>query len=401
MSTFPGEESPRQLATAWQSIYLLALLAFAIITADILPTSMLPQMAAGLDASEGLVGQAVTAAAVVAIVTSLSIATITGRRDRRVILIGATALLVATNIAIAIAPNVWTVLLARLAFGATVGVVWGLMPAIALRLAPAGHVARALSIIIAGAAVSGIVAAPIAAYLGELIGWRWVYAGATFFSVVALLALIATLPAMPVAGVEKAPSLRATLALPRLLPGMVAMMLVFGGAQIFFTYMVPFLEDVAGLNPSMVSIALLVVGIAGFGGTVIAARFLEISIHLTITLAAVAMAAATLLMLPLGRVVLIGLPLIGLWSFSRSIVQVGGNAWVARAFPANVEGAGGVLVAFIQASIMIGALVGGVLIDTIGPKAPAITAVGILVVAVVYASSALKPAAEPAPSPIA
>lgn len=377
--------------SAWHAIYALSLVAFAMTTAEVLPTSMLPLMAEGLHASEGLVGQAITATAIAAIVTSLLIGQIVGQRDRRRIVILFTIALVVSNLGVAIAPNVWTMLFSRMILGVTIGINWGLMPALGLRLGPPGHVARGLSFIVAGASLSGLLSAPLAALLGEIMGWRWVYAAATVISVASVIGLMRFLPSMPPQDDTRTVNMRQTLRLPGLLPGMIGMMLAFGGAQTFYTYVVPFLEDVAGVSGGLVSVTLLVAGASGLTGNLLAGKPLQANINGTFASAVGMLAVSLALLLLFGTSFWICLPLIAIWAFFRNIVGVGGNAWIAQAFPQHAEGAGGLLVTFIQGSMMLGAMLGGVLIDSIGPKAPPTAALVILSIGAVYMYSALRP----------
>lgn len=392
MATIPDVGGPpSENASAWHPIYALSLVAFAMTTAEVLPTSMLPLMATGLNASEGLVGQAITATAIAAIVISLSIGRIVGRRDRRLIMIIFTIALVISNLGVALAPNVWVMLASRMALGAAIGVNWGLMPSVGLRIGPPGHVARALSIIVAGASLSGLVSAPLAALLGDAFGWRWVYAAATTIAGISVLALIRYLPHMPQQETTRQVHMGQTLRLPGLLPGMIGMMLAFGGAQTFYTYVVPFLEDVAGVKGGMVSIVLLVAGATGLAGNLLAAKPLQTNINGTFALAVGMLTLVLALLLLFGTSFAICLPLIATWAFFRNVVGVGGNSWIAQGYPHHAEGAGGLLVTFIQASMMLGAMLGGVLIDSVGVKGPPIAAMFILGFGTVYVYSALKP----------
>lgn len=116
-----GETQPRSGPVSW--VVVLAILGGAMITAEVLSGSMMPLMATGLHTSEGMIGQAVTASAIVAIITSLSINKIAGMHDRRTIMVMLSMLLMASNIGVALAPNVWVMLLARLLLGAAIGIV--------------------------------------------------------------------------------------------------------------------------------------------------------------------------------------------------------------------------------------------------------------------------------------
>ena len=86
----PAQEKP-----AWGAVFSLTLGVFGLVTAEFLPASLLTPMAATLGVTEGLAGQAVTATAAVAMVTSLLISTLTRNIDRRRVLLAFSVLLIA------------------------------------------------------------------------------------------------------------------------------------------------------------------------------------------------------------------------------------------------------------------------------------------------------------------
>lgn len=380
----PGRES-------W--VIVLAILGAAMATAEIISGSMLPLMASGLNTSEGMAGQAVTATAIVAIITSLSIGRIAGNHDRRKLMIVLTLFLIASNLGVALAPNVWVMLAARLLLGAAIGIIWGLVPAVVLRLAPKGQFAQSFSTVMIGVAVASVVGAPLAAYIGAMLSWRVVYLGATALALCALLLLVFVFPSLPAKPGALDRDLKGTLSLPGLLTGMLGIMLVFGGAQAFFGYLVPFVEDVTGLSATGVAITLFLTGLSGLVGTLIAPRLLGISIHWVMVIAPASMALLLGLLLLSGSIVVPALILLMLWSFARANMGVGANAWIAHNFADHAEGAGGILVAVIQGAMMLGAILGGVLIDTSGAKAPPVAGAVILAIGAMYCLLMMKPRA--------
>lgn len=385
-------------------ILVLAVLGAAIATSEILPGSMMPLMATGLNTSEGMIGQAVTASAIVAIITSLSISRIAGNRDRRLILIALTITLVISNIGVVTAQSVWIMLASRLLLGATVGIIWGLVPAIVLRLAPEGQFARSFATVLVGVSIAGVIAAPLAAYIGAMFGWRSVYLGATALALVALGMLVVTFPPMPTRPGTLKRNLGSTLRLPGLIPGMAGIMLLFGGLQAFNGYLVPFLESVTGLGAGAISITLLLIGVAGLLGTLIAPRLLAISIYKVMVLAPAMLVVLMGILLISGHLVLPAAAILAMWSLARAHIGVGANAWVAQNYADHAEGAGGILVAVIQGSMMLGAILGGVLIDTTGARAPLVAGAILLGLGSVHCFQALRPLApdddiEPLHSP--
>jgi predicted MFS family arabinose efflux permease len=76
-----------------------------LITSEFMPVSLLAPIAADLMAAEGMAGQAISISGLFALVTSLFIANLAGRFDRRHFLTGLTMLVLVSLALIATAPN--------------------------------------------------------------------------------------------------------------------------------------------------------------------------------------------------------------------------------------------------------------------------------------------------------
>ncbi|HEX3984022.1 MAG TPA: MFS transporter, partial [Acidisoma sp.] len=151
---------------SWPAVFSLTLGVFSLVTAEFLPASLLTPMAASLRISEGMAGQAVTATAMVALVAALLAAVVTRGLDRRIVLMGFSVLLIASNLLVAAAPNLTLLLFARVLLGIALGGFWSMATAVAIRLVPPPMVPRALSILFSGVSVATIVAVPLGSYLG-------------------------------------------------------------------------------------------------------------------------------------------------------------------------------------------------------------------------------------------
>jgi predicted MFS family arabinose efflux permease len=348
---------------AWAAVFSLALGVFGLVTAEFLPASLLTPMAASFGVSEGLAGQAVTVTAVVALLSGLLSASATRGIDRRLVLIGFSALLIAANLVVALSPNLPVLLLGRVLLGVALGGFWSMAAATAMRLVPAALVPRALSLIFSGVSLATIVAAPLGSYLGGLYGWRSVFFLATAIGVVALVFQLATLPRLAPTGAARLRTLAQVLLRPGIGIGMLCTVLVFGGHFALFTYIRPLLESVTGVSDNGLALILLGFGLANLAGTFLAGFLLERSIRLTLTLMPVLIGTVALGLVGLHA----GLPaqaaMVALWGMAFGAVPVGWSTWVARAVPDEAESAGGLVVAAVQLAIASGAAVGGLIFD--------------------------------------
>src|SRR3954454_19693272 len=89
----------------WSAVGSMALCVAMLIASEFMPVSLLTPIANDLGASEGMTGQAISISGLFAVVTSVFIATIAGRFDRRRVLIALTGVMLASLVLIAEAPS--------------------------------------------------------------------------------------------------------------------------------------------------------------------------------------------------------------------------------------------------------------------------------------------------------
>lgn len=381
---------------AWRAVYALALGVFGLIVAEFLPASLLTPMAASLNVSEGMAGQAVTATALIALVTGLLITPATKNIDRRWVLMFFSVLQIISSLMVAFAPSLNVLLLGRLLLGIAIGGFWSMSTATAMRLVPAAMVPKALAIIFSAVSIATVVAAPLGSYLGGLIGWRNVFILCAAPSVVALFWQLWVLPSMRPQSVGSFATLFKVLARPGMLGGMFATILIFSGHFAFFTYLRPFLETVAQTSVEGVSLILLGFGVANFIGTSVAGYLLSRNLHLTLALVPFVMSFLALLMVVFGHMVLLDALLVAMWGFAFGLVPVGWSTWLATTIPDEAESAGGLLVASIQLAISAGAAGGGLVFDLNGASGVFLGS-GVLLLSamvIVFARVRVKPVAQ-------
>ncbi|OVZ58294.1 MFS transporter [Pigmentiphaga sp. NML080357] len=351
---------------AWGAVFALALGVFGLVTAEFLPASLLTPMAASLGVTEGMAGQAVTATAAVALVTSLVIATATRNIDRRWVLLGFSVLLIASNLLVAFAPSLLVLLFGRVLLGIAIGGFWTMSAATTMRLVPEAMVPRALAIIFSGVSAATIAAAPMGSYFGHLIGWRNVFLLAVSLGVLALVWQALTLPRMAPSGANRLGTLVEILRRPGIGLGMLACIMVFTGHFAFFTYLRPFLEGVPGVGVNGLSAMLLGFGVANFIGTSLSGLILQRGLRLTLLLMPLAMGAIGIGLNSMGTTPLGAAVLVSLWGMAFGAVPVAWSTWVTRAIPDEAESGGGLIVAAVQLAITTGAAAGGAIFDASG-----------------------------------
>jgi predicted MFS family arabinose efflux permease len=147
---------------------------------------------------------------------------------------------------------------------------------------------------------------------------------------------------------------------------MLACGLFFMGQFTLFTYVRPFLETVTQVNPSGLSLILLIIGVSGFVGTLIVSLFLNARFYPTLIAIPFLMAIIAGLLMLTGHNVWLVAPLLGLWGMLATAAPTGWWTWIARTLPENAEAGGGLMVAVVQLSIAMGSTAGGMVFDHLG-----------------------------------
>ena len=373
----------------WGGVFAMSLCVFALIASEFMPVSLLTPMASELQVSEGMVGQGIAVSGVLAVLTSLSVSTLAGGINRKTLLLGLTALMAASAALVATAPGYLLFMIGRALIGVVIGGFWSMSAATAMRLVPAHQVARALAIFNGGNALATVLAAPLGSYLGSVIGWRGAFFCLVPVAVLALLWQWISLPSMNVQRHARAAGnifgIFAAFKSRPIAWGMAACGAFFMGQFVLFTYVRPFLETVTRVDAGMVSLVLLVIGAAGFAGTLLIGRFLGTGLYRTLVFIPALMAVLAAALVPSGGWIAAVVVLLGLWGLMSTSAPVGWWSWIAKAMPHNAEAGGGLMVAVIQTSIAIGSTLGGVLFDWAGYRVTFLVAAAVLAAASVLA----------------
>nr|WP_208525763.1 MFS transporter [Pseudomonas sp. p50(2008)] len=360
----------------------MTLCVFALIASEFMPVSLLTPLANDLQVSQGLAGQGLAISGAFAVLASLSISWVAGNLNRKTLLLALTGLMALSGIIVALAPNYLIYMTGRALIGVVIGGFWSMSAATAMRLVPAAQVPRALAVFNGGNALATVVAAPLGSYLGSIVGWRGAFLCLVPVALIALVWQWISLPDMPAQ--KRSPGAGNVFKLlknRKVALGMAAAGLFFMGQFTLFTYLRPFLESVTQVSVPILSLLLLVIGVAGFLGTTLIGVVLKRSLYGTLSTISLLMAVIAAALIPAGTWVIAVAVLLGLWGFIATAAPVGWWSWIANALPDHAEAGGGLMVAIVQLAIAVGSTVGGVLFDALGYQSTFIASAVMLMLA--------------------
>lgn len=367
----PSDAAPasRSSRTAWLAVASVTTGIFAIVTTEILPIGLLTSIGSGFAVSDGMAGLMMTMPGLLAAVAAPLVTVATARIDRRAMLCALILLLAIANALAAAAPDYGLLLVSRVIVGVVIGGFWSIGAGLASRLVPPAAVGRATAVIFSAVPLGSVLGVPAGTFIGEIAGWRTAFVVMGVLSAAVLAALLRTLPPLPperptrlaeLGGMLRRPDTRFALTMT------VLVVLAHFGA---YTYVTPFLEGVTAAEATTVTVVLLVYGTAGVVGNLLCGAAVSRRPRATFAAVAAAIAASTLLLPVLGHGLPGALALLIVWGIAYGGVPVCSQTWFARSAPRSPEAASVLFTASFQATIAMGALAGGVIVDRASPSA--------------------------------
>ena len=360
---------------------------FIAVTTEVAPVGLLIDMSQAFQISEGHAGLAVSAYALLVAFGAVPLTILTGRMDRKFLMLLCLIGYVVSNLISALAPSFLVLCLGRALGGAAHALLMSIASAYAAYLVPEKMTGRAISFVYGGTSLGSVLGVPGAAAIGHFAGWRVALYIMTGLSLLLTLFIALYLPRVraPAGGSPQLPTVRSRYAMRIFLVVVAVDAVFFFAHNLLYTYVSPLLLQ-HGLSESMLSVALLLTGGVSVLGLWGAGQVVD-------RWPAAGLFGGGLAML-VGMGLVYGhllsawaaVAAVGIWcaGYAGVIPFVMSGAIRARATSADVAGA-----AINSASnfgILLGSAVGGHLLSTLGfavlcPAAVIITFVGIMLAA--------------------
>lgn len=348
------------------ALVVMMLLSFLLVTAEFLPNGMLTEMADALGVTPGQAGQTVTVTALVGFIVAPTVGMVFPRVDRRTLLVWMAVAAAASNLIVAVSPNLIIILLARFLLGAALSTFWSMSITVAVRIAGPERLGRAVMFTSAGTSLATVAGVPVGVMLSQLMDWRAVFALAGIVTGLLAVALRTMLPRVPAAQTSSFALLADTIRRPGIGLGLTGHVLVVLGHFLAYTYVRLALERIPEVDAGTIVALLAVFGVGGLVGNLTIGLIIDRSFRLFAVLApaVIAVAVAGTILLS-GSVLGVGIAVF-VWGFFFASWLIVVNTWVGHRMPDRLEAGGSLVVVGFQGAIMIAAGVGGVLVDSIG-----------------------------------
>jgi DHA1 family inner membrane transport protein len=245
------------------ALFALTVAAYAIGTTEFVIVGLLPTVANDLHIDLPLAGLIVSVYALGVTFGAPILTALTGRIDRKLLLLGLMALFIVGNTMAALSPGYALLLVARVLSAFAHGVFFSVGSTIAADLVPENKRASAIAMMFMGLTVAIVTGVPLGTLIGQTFGWRATFAAVAGLGVIAFAGLWLLLPS----NLKRAPAATIgdqvrVLGSGRLLIVFAMTALGYGGTFVAFTFLASILEQVTGFHASSVSLILVLYGIA-------------------------------------------------------------------------------------------------------------------------------------------
>ena len=252
----------------WLPLIGMSFAAFLFNTSEFMPVGLLSTIAEDFAMTEAEIGRIVSIYAWMVMVLSMPLMVMASKYSMRTLILGTIGIFIVSNGLASIAADFWSLLGARLVLTTGHAIYWSIATPAAVRLVAPKFKAVAMSMLVAGSSLATILGLPIGRVIGLQLGWRM-----SFFSLAAVAACIIVYMFFFFPKMEKTEPFSFK-QLPELfknkvLLGLYGITILIPTAQYAsYSYIEPFMKYVVQMSANTVTMALVIIGCAGFVGSI-------------------------------------------------------------------------------------------------------------------------------------
>lgn len=251
----------------------LTLSAFVFNTSEFVPIGLLTDISSDFKITEAEAGMLISVYAWMVMLLSLPLMVITSRMNLRRLMLWVVGLFSVFQVMSYLSTGYAMLMASRIGVACAHSVFWSIVSPVAVRIVPEHRRQMALSMIVTGTSVAMIFGLPLGRVIGLHVGWRMTFLSIGIVSFVTLAYLALTLPKVQSQGgfsFSQLPSLLRD----RCLTGIFVLSLAFATAYYTgYSYIEPFLKQIATMPDGVVTTVLMIFGGAGIVGSLLFSKY--------------------------------------------------------------------------------------------------------------------------------
>ncbi len=380
----------------WLPLLGLTCAAFVFNTSEFMPIGLLTDIAASFSISEATAGVMISVYAWGVMLLSLPLMVAASRLEFKRLFLAVVAVFAAGQFLSAVAPTYPILVAARLVVAAAHAVFWSIASVMASRLVDARHASLALSMVATGSSIAQIFGLPLGRAIGLAVGWRMTFCVVGAVAVAVFVYQAAFFPQMPAGepfSLRQLPTLFTNRPLVLLY---VVTIFMATGYYVGYSYIEPYLQQVAGMNAGLITMCLTVFGCAGLLGSVSFSRFFDGHRRGFLALMLSGVAVSLLLMRAAAAAPALIFAVCVLWGLSATAFNVAFQAQIIEFASADASAvAMSIFSGLFNLGIGCGTAIGGAVVAQGAIGAIGYVGAGVAAVGVAVAVAALLPAIRP------
>lgn len=375
----------RQTATANWTLLALALSAFAIGSTEFISVGVMPLIIQAFHVSLSTAGLTVSVYAAGVMVGAPVLTALTGRFERKHLLLAVMITFVVGNVLTGIAPTFGLLLVGRVVAAFAHGLFMSVATVIAASVVPANRRASAIAAMFTGLTVATVTGVPLGTFIGQYASWRMSFFVIAIIGLIALVANQFLVPAkLPKPAVGKRGGMLRILKQPALMLSLVLTAVGYGASFPVYTYLTTILKH-NGWSANIIVLLLigygLMVAIGNLAGGRLAneapLRALAImfaalgGVMILLLFGMMTQIVGFILVLAMGLLAFMNVP--GLQLYTLQIAE--------ERLPEDLQLASSLNISAFNIGIVIGSSVGGQLVSHVGLAITPIGGIGMSIVA--------------------
>lgn len=249
--------------------------AFIFNTSEFMPIGLLTDIAKSFEITEAKAGMLITVYSWIVMLLSLPLMILVSRIDYRRLFMGTVAVFGICQVLTVLSNSYGMLMASRIGVACAHAIFWSIASPIAVRMASEAHQSKALSMVVTGTSVATIAGLPLGKMVGHYAGWRIAFLIVAVITFGVLVYMAFLFPKMDCGEPFRVKQLPQLFKNRSLVCVYIQTFLFVVGYYTSYSYIDPFLQQVAGMGNSMVTITLFVFGAAGLLGSFLFSKFYD------------------------------------------------------------------------------------------------------------------------------
>ena len=297
----------------WLPLIGMTVSAFIFNTSEFMPIGLLTDIAEDFRMTEAQAGMLITIYAYVVMLMSLPLMIAASRYPLRKLLLATISLFAVSHVASAFATGFWTLLLSRIGVAFAHSIFWSVASPIAVRLVKSPFKALAMSMIVTGTAIAIIVGLPLGRIIGLYVGWRMAFMCIAVLAFIVLAYMFLVFPKLE----KSEPFYMMSFLLPT-------------GYYTAYSYIEPYLKQIALMDDAWITITLVIFGAAGLLGSAAFSKWYDKCRYHFFRITVLGVAVVLLLLYPVSINHYLLVLLCAIWGIFVTAFNVVGQAELLR-----------------------------------------------------------------------